>query len=143
MRVPSSLAMLGKGLDCRYVQRGTEYKLDLRGLAMASSRDGRTLYFVPLDARAKSLRKGSYPSEARLRRAWSDMEPEEICFSQVRTGKDERLGVVTNIGYWSDKWGKSDRYTHDSNTGAVLTRSGNVYRIRGGKLRVTPRGIVG
>lgn len=143
MRVPSTLAMLGKGLDLRYVSHGKETKVILRGLAMASSEDGRTLYFVPMPSKSKPLRAGSYAKAADVRRRWSEMEPGDARTTKIRTAKDQRLGVLSNIGYWSDKWGKKEHYTHDSHSGAVVTVSGNVYRVRGGRLRVTPRGIEG
>ena len=58
------------------------------------------------------------------------------------------------IDYWSDKWGEKESYTHDlgpsvrawlqtSKNFGSSTRSKEVWVLRGGRLTVTERGIVG
>lgn len=65
------------------------------------------------------------------------------------SGKWYRIGSADRTDYWSDKFGKSDEYTHDhENPRPSLycygTKSGpKLWCIRGGKLRITERGIEG
>lgn len=147
MRLPSSVAMLGEGLDLKYESGGRETKISLRGLGMYSSVDGRTVWFWPLPKRNSRKSLDSYPRAAQLRETWSQLEADEVLTSDGQLGKkDVRLGRVTNIGYRSDKWsGKKQDYTHDTDQRVrpVLVVSGDVYRVSGGKLRVKPEGLTG
>jgi hypothetical protein len=56
-------------------------------------------------------------------------------------------GTVSRIDYWSDKWGREDEYTHDHGKGVqlyILQRGKTaMWVIKGGRLRVTKRGIEG
>lgn len=56
-------------------------------------------------------------------------------------------GKANRLDYRSDKWGKTDEYTHDFGAGVRLYvlqkgRSAAMWVIRGGKMTVTQRGIV-
>lgn len=57
------------------------------------------------------------------------------------------MGKVDRLDYWSDKWGKDDEYTHDFGNSvklyALFGKKSAMWVIRGGKLRVTRRGIEG
>lgn len=65
------------------------------------------------------------------------------------SGKWYRVGAADRTDYWSDKFGKSDEYTHDHGSMRPSlycygTASGpKLWCIRGGKLRITERGIEG
>jgi hypothetical protein len=76
---------------------------------------------------------------------WHDLEPIGATEGLV-TVSDEPVfkGLVSSIGYRSDKWsGEFEDYEHVFRRRPRLFRAGDVYRISGGALRVTARGIVG
>jgi hypothetical protein len=52
---------------------------------------------------------------------------------------------MVRIGYRSDKWdgNKETDYEHEYKSHPQLVQAGEVYRISGGKQRVTPDGITG
>lgn len=57
-------------------------------------------------------------------------------------------GKADRIDYWSDKWGRDEEYTHDLGKGVRLyvlqkSRTTAMWVLRGGRLRVTKRGIEG
>ncbi|WP_338866295.1 hypothetical protein [Myxococcus stipitatus] len=82
---------------------------------------------------------------ARLHKRWSDFEAGTLHSASVVVDSPERIGRVVSIAYRSDKWsGRSQDYEHEVESRRVqLHRLGDVYRITGGGLSVTPAGITG
>lgn len=144
-RVPASLAELGDGLDITYVADGKSFKLNLHGLVVGGAPDKKTIWIVPKPVGRSRKSLDSVKASAKLRKSWSALEPDEdVKKIKARDGKPERLGLVKAIGYRSDKWsGHKASYQHDYTVPPVLTRVGEMYRVSGGKQRITPAGITG
>lgn len=145
MKLPDSVALLGGGLDLTFESKGKVYEMELRGLALSASPDRRTLWLWPRPKKPTRVSVSEFPRAAELRRAWSQLKPDEVLVARPRLGKSVvKLGRVLSIGYRSDKWtGTNDDYQHNFSAPPILERSGQVLRLRGGKLRVTPDGIRG
>lgn len=89
--------------------------------------------------------------------AWSDRGVEQaktMSFPTTSSKWSRAKGHAKRIDYWSDKWGDSQEYTHDFGTSISLYRFvhrksrgrgpvPNLWVVRGGRLTVTERGIVG
>jgi hypothetical protein len=145
VKLPASVAILGEGLDMTYVD-GSEKKLTkLHGYAVCAGVDGRTLWIWPYPKRESAKSPDQVKRAAKLFESWSGLEAGTVNEGRPRLGPTvERLGRIKSIGYRSNKWtGKSQDYQHEYESAPVLVRSGEVYRVSGGKQRVTPRGIVG
>ena len=145
MRLPSSVAILGKGLDLTYEVDGKLMKMSLKGLTISGDIDKRTVWIWASPARASRRTLAQVPRARKLREDWSLLEADEVLEATPRVGKKTtRLGTMRTIGYRSDKWsGKATDYEHSYSSSPVLEQSGDVLRIRGGNQRVTPRGITG
>ena len=83
--------------------------------------------------------------------AWADREADserDLEFSSPRGARWYALGPCKRIDYRSDKWGRTDEYTHTHGKGVRLYRYGSkspknsVYVLKGGRLRVSERGIL-
>lgn len=84
---------------------------------------------------------------------WSQREIEGARVQEFPTMKNavwvRYSDKPTRIDYASDKWDREDQYTHEIGKGVRLYRYGGkrqspwFWVLRGGKLRVTERGIIG
>ena len=145
MRLPTSAAVLGSGLDLTYEDdKGNVQKMDLRGLTIAADLDERTIWIVPTPKKHVAP-NGDHSNATRLRKRWSGLKPEFTMFATVpESNAARRIGRIRTIGYRSNKWsGKPTDYEHKYSSAPVIVESGRVLKIRGGKQRVTPRGITG
>jgi hypothetical protein len=64
------------------------------------------------------------------------------------SGQWRSYGRAVRVDYHSDKWGQRASYTHELGSGVILYRQGPVhgpwlFALRGGRLRITKRGIEG
>jgi len=64
------------------------------------------------------------------------------------SGPWSSLGAAARVDYHSDKWSEKASYTHTLGRSVGFWRQGNsrgpwLFLLRGGSLRVTPRGLVG
>lgn len=144
MSIPKHLAELGRVLDLRVERDGVRGLLKLRGLVMCSDSTERRLWLVPAPKGRKQKLQPSQADVAQVFKNWTQFEASGVKPQQVRLGEPEYLGRVVTIGYRSDKWDGTPRdYEHLFERPPRLTRLGDVYRISGGGLRVTPRGVVG
>lgn len=81
--------------------------------------------------------------------SWADRGAEKARAVTFPKGKRKWYagGNVARIDYWSDKWGSTDEYTHNTGKSVrlyILQRGKSaMWVIRGGRLRVTKRGIEG
>lgn len=80
---------------------------------------------------------------------FKDRDPNRLRRAEYPVGGQWRsYGKAVRVDYHSDKWGQRASYTHDLGRGVVLYRQGPVagpwcFVLRGGKLRLTRRGIEG
>jgi hypothetical protein len=149
MRLPRSAATLGKFLDAYYVElesAGPPKKLVLRRYVLAGDVDGRTIWLVPAPTKKLDESPDDVPAAAKLRRLWSKLEPDSVEAVTPKTGRDVPVGRMVKIGYRSDKWNRARTekdYEHEYRSRPLLTKSGEIYRISGGKQVITRRGIDG
>jgi hypothetical protein len=145
MRLPTSAAVLGTGLDLTFEDdQGNVKKMDLRGLTIAADLDEKTIWIVPTPKK-RTENTTAFPVAARLRKRWSGLKPEHTLLAKVpESASSRRIGHIRTIGYRSNKWdGKAKDYEHKYDSRPVIVESGQVLKVRGGKQRVTPRGITG
>jgi hypothetical protein len=145
MQLPASVAVLGKVLDIQYVTNGEIRKTSFPDFALCSGPDRKTLWLWPFPKKRSARQPDQVKGAAKIRESWSELEADTVYEARPPLGKTvERLGTIKTIGYRSDKWTGTNRdYQHEYESAPVIYRSGNVFRIRGGSQRVTPRGIVG
>lgn len=146
MRLPSSVAIIGKGLDLKYEDaRGVRKRINLRGLALCAGPDRRTLFLWPRPTREHRRSLDSFPKPADIFRVWHQFGATEVLEGSPRlASKVTRLGTMVEIGYRSDKWKQhDDDYEHTYTSGVRLDECGDVLRLSGGQQRVTADGIKG
>ncbi len=144
MRIPKRpLACLGDALDVRFEAGGKTYLTDLRGFVVCAATDERTIYIVPKGKRDATPVLPEKASRLREKWVWTGADASTSARSRVPVGKDERVGRVLTIGYRSDKDGRMKAYEHKYDVPPTLTRSGDLYRISGGRQRIERRGITG
>jgi hypothetical protein len=99
-------------------------------------------------ARARQLEDGSKAARAFERWAGRGAKRESAIDIDPR-GSWRSFGSVQRIDYYSDKWGRRAGYTHRTGRGVRLYRLGAagkppwLWALKGGRLNVTTRGIVG
>lgn len=103
----------------------------------------------------EGIRKGPkkpVSMSAAVYKKWHKKNPNhERCdvFPDIPQGKWRKIGIATRVDYHSKKWGKNEEYTHDHGGGVGLYRYGladkgpYMWVLKGGRLRVTARGIEG
>lgn len=81
---------------------------------------------------------------------WSRWSASKASKTKIPSTKLSRLGRVSSITYFSDKFSKDSKkrgYIHHFNTPPVVSAdsraSPSIFRISGGKIRITSRGIEG
>lgn len=152
MRVPGTLALLGEFLDMRVEDEGRRFTLSLRGTywLCADEKGAGALWVVPAP-RGPGARKGREltPDERGARRVFkrfNDYEPERVTAARVRLGEERERGRCASIAYRSSKWsGRPQDYEHtfEARPFPRLVQCGQVYRLTGGRIKVTAAGIVG
>lgn len=146
MRLPSSVSVLGKGLDIKYeAPDGEIRKINTRGLAVCEAPDRRTLFLWPMPTKKHSKPVDAFPQAAEMYRTWTTFDPDEVLEGRPRPGeKTVRLGIMISIGYRADKWSRKrieTDYEHTYKSAVVLSECGDVLRIRGGRQQITAAGI--
>lgn len=146
MRVPRAVAVLGKVLDLR-VERpdGFVTLLKVRRDMCADESKKKLWLLPPVRQKYGAVAGVDFRGAEKVYRLWHDLEPIGFAAASVRLGEDVYRGRVLTIGYRSDKWtGQDEDYTHSFRAPYPrLVQSGDVYRISGGALRVTARGVTG
>lgn len=141
--IPRRLVILGRALDLHLLADGKKARLGWTSKHLLCSDLGRRRLFIVPERSAKA----SAPKSARARdvyRAWSGDEAREDLRTSVRLAAPVYRGRCAAVAYRSDKWGRAPTdYQHDFITPPRITQIGEVYRIAGGDLRVTERGITG
>lgn len=82
---------------------------------------------------------------------WADRESKKARVETYPKRDNEKwwtwIAPALRLDYRSDKWGKSDEYTHQFGKGVRVyvlpTSKAMLWLVRGGRLTVTARGIVG
>lgn len=113
---------------------------------LVSDAKGVTLFVVPAAVAEKPFKPSKkVKGAANMFRDWSQQQPQDLFEHAVRLGKDELVGRARVITYRSDKWtGKPEEYEHIfDEPGPRVVRSGQVIRISGNGVRVTPAGVDG
>jgi len=148
MRVPRAVAVLGEVLDLTLEGDGRRSTIRLKRPYWLCGEPGRERLWLYPAAKTKPQPLSDFGDELReakkLYRRWHDLVPIGATDVRLRVGPPELVGRVKTIGYRSHKWsGKFDDWQHDFRRPPRLERAGEVYRISGGALRVTARGIEG
>ena len=146
MKLPKALVVLGIALDLQLEEGELRKRIAWRRrhvLCADESKD--TLYILPeLRKRAGDVDEGDLSKLRNVYRLWSGFESKRAQRGTVKLGEARLRGRARAIGYRSDKWtGKQTDYQHDFDHPPRVTQHGEVYRIKGAHLRVTPRGVVG
>lgn len=144
--MPTRVVRLGRVLDLRVEANGKIATLSWQAVhALSADTTRRRLWLYPVKAEKKTkLEDGEFDELAKVYREWKSFPPSGVTRRKVRMGAPAFRGRVLAIGYRSDKWtGEPKSYEHHFEKPPRLTKLGDVYRISGGRLRVTPRGIVG
>ena len=146
MTMPSVLVILGTALDLQ-VEDGSARKRIAWGRrhVVAADAKKRTLWIFPAPKKKAADVDESVLAPLRsVYRLWSGFESKNTQRTTVKLGDPVRRGRARAIGYRSDKWtGQTTDYQHDFDHPPSVTQHGEVYRIQGAHLRVTPRGVVG
>lgn len=132
---------LGVGLEIEAIHKRQKYAAEW------SASDGPDMLWLE---RAKALlftfvagrRRGKANHNQTFSR-WHERDPRNDFSLSLKIGRWREVGQVRRIDYWSDKWGVADEYTHKVGKGATWWVSGEIMVIKGEKLRVTERGLVG
>jgi hypothetical protein len=141
--------VLGEVLDLRVEQDGRRSTLSWKRPHWLCAEPGtQRLWILPMPAEEPEPLEDfdeDLRAAAKLYRRWSDLVPVGATRVQVRiTSSAEFRGHVNVIGYRSSKWnGSFDEYEHIFTRPPRIERAGEVYRITGSTLRVTPGGIDG
>lgn len=144
MSISSRLVILGRVLDLRVEHDETIRKIAWKGAHWLFADASRKRLFITPALKTKAPRGGRFDELAKVYREWSQFDSEQAFTDKVRLGPSQIRGRVRTIGYRSDKWtGRQRDYQHDFNHPPRLTQMGDVYRIAGAGLRITPGGIVG
>lgn len=141
--IPTRLVPLGEFLDFRLEEDGRIRRIGLKGRAWLCSDLGkRRLFVVPV--RTRRARRAPSKRGGQVFELWNDRPANEDFTVSVRVGPPVVRGRCLAIGYRSNKWGrKPTDYEHQFTRPPRVTQLGAVYRISGGALRVTARGITG
>lgn len=143
-RLPSVLATLGIVLDLRVEVDEEIRKLSWRRrMYLCTDAGERRLWLVP-NLKRKGPRGDRYDELADVFKDWHQFESDDVLVGTVRLDEPLVRGRVRTLGYRSDKWTREPKdYEHDFDNPPRLTQLGEVYRISGSGVRVTPRGVVG
>lgn len=149
------------------IELGRMLELEVGGNVVRAGRDRHSLLWFPVWSALiffENAKKGSNTaknlerleaskSTTRATNAfekWAQREAEKSYDLTLSAGKRKWYGhgAVKRVDYWSDKWGDDEEYTHDFGRGVKLyileaSRNAAMWVIRGGRLRVTKRGIEG
>ena len=151
-------APAGKLDGATLAELGDALEVEIDGYRITWPKGQATLAWSP-DRKALVILQGGRrgkpqpPASGRESRAferWSDRDARREATIDIRPrGSWRSIGSVRRIDYHSDKWGARREYTHKTGSGVRLYRYGAatkppwIWVIKGGRLTVTARGIVG
>lgn len=142
--IPARLVTLGTLLDLTVEHEGRRFVLRFKSKHWLCSDTGARRLFITPKTTVLEKRPPSRGKAGKLFEKWNDFDPRRELIEQVKVGTPEYRGRVIAVGYRSAKWRREmTDYQHDFDTPPRLTQLGQVYRIAGGDVRVTSRGITG
>ncbi len=150
------LAQIGQLLDVVVREQGPDGQVDVR----VRPRRKTHLLWLPRRSSVKNggwlvwTMGGSYKLQsaaptgaaARAFERWSVWEADTAGKARIRVANSYRRHPIATIGYRSDKFGKKEDYEHAFGQGVHLYRptdNRSVWVVKGGRLRLTARGIEG
>lgn len=144
----ATLAELGDALEIEI--NGYQIMWPKGQATLAWSPAHRALVILQGGRRGKPQPVGVSSRPSRAFERWADRDAKREATIEIKPrGAWRSLGTVKRIDYQSSKWGGSAEYTHKTGSGVRLYRFGAatkppwVWVIKGGRLTVTARGIVG
>lgn len=151
-------ALLGEALEVRFEDDEGEKILRFKRGTLAIWNEGKRALIIPTEAkrsRPASLATLSGPLAGAAKKAarnfekWTGFRRDASSVSAVKVsgvGKPRTLGRCLAVAYRSDKFhakGSPIDYEHETGPAVRVVEAGSVIVIRGGKFRLTSRGLEG
>lgn len=145
MPLPSNLVCLGEALDITLEVKGTRTTIGWRSKHwLCADATKKRLYIVPAGTMKRQRREGERKGLAAVYQLFTEMPSRSVSEVEVKLGRPVSRGRCVAVGYRSDKWDRKKKdYQHDFRKPPRVVQEGNLYRLVGPAIRVTPAGITG